>query len=55
MQIARFLAKHEWKQNIIVPLFTDEEKGLKGAYHLAERMKKEGVNLSYMVNFEMIR
>jgi Zn-dependent M28 family amino/carboxypeptidase len=54
MQIARFLAKHEWKQNIIVALFTDEEKGLKGAYHLAERMKKEGVNLSYMVNFEMI-
>jgi Zn-dependent M28 family amino/carboxypeptidase len=54
MQIARFLAKYEWKQNIIVALFTDEEKGLKGAYHLAERMKKEGVNLSYMVNFEMI-
>ena len=54
MQITRFLAKYDWKQNVIVALFTDEEKGLKEAYHLAERMKKEGVRLDYMVNFEMI-
>lgn len=54
MQIASFLAQHNWKQNLIIALFADEEKGLKGAYHLAERMKKEGVDLAYMINFEMI-
>ena len=54
LQIARFLEQKKWKQNILVALFADEEKGLKGAYHLAERMKKEQVNLAYMVNFEML-
>lgn len=54
LQIARYLAQHQWKQNIVVALFADEEKGLKGAYHLAERMKNEKVELAYMVNFEMI-
>lgn len=54
LQIAAFLAQYQWEQNILVALFADEEKGLKGASHLAERMKKEGVNLAYMVNFEMI-
>ena len=54
LQIARFLSQKEWKQNVVVALFADEEKGLKGAYHLAERMKKEQVDLAYMVNFEML-
>ncbi|MDA8611625.1 M28 family peptidase [Flavobacteriaceae bacterium] len=54
MQIARFLAQHNWKQNLIIALLADEEKGLKGAYHLAERMKNEGIDLAYMINFEMI-
>ena len=54
MQIATFLAQHQWEQNILVALFADEEKGLKGAYHLAKRLKEENVNLAYMVNFEML-
>ena len=54
VQIAAFLAKYQWEQNILVALFADEEKGLKGAYHLAERLKEEKVNLAYMVNFEML-
>ena len=54
LQIARFLAQKEWKQNLVVALFADEEKGLKGAYNLAERMKSENVDLAYMVNFEML-
>ncbi len=54
LQIARFLAQHTWKQNILIALFADEEKGLKGAYHLAERLKNEQIELAYMVNFEMI-
>jgi Zn-dependent M28 family amino/carboxypeptidase len=54
LQIAKFLATKKWNQNILVALFADEEKGLQGAAHLAERLKQEGVNLSYMVNFEML-
>ena len=54
LQIARYLGQKKWKQNVVVALFADEEKGLKGAYHLAERLKKEQVDLAYMVNFEML-
>jgi len=54
LQIAEFLATKEWNQNIIVALFADEEKGLRGAALLAERLKQEGVSLAYMVNFEML-
>jgi leucyl aminopeptidase len=54
LQIAEFLATKEWSQNIIVALFADEEKGLRGAAHIAERLKEEGVSLDYMVNFEML-
>ena len=54
LQIAALLAQYQWKQNILVVLFAEEEKGLKGAYHLADRLKEEKVNLAYMVNFEML-
>ena len=54
LQIAEFLATKEWNQNILVALFADEEKGLRGAAHLAERLKEEGISLAYMVNFEML-
>ena len=54
LQIAKFLATKQWNQNILVALFADEEKGLRGAAHLAERLKEEGISLAYMVNFEML-
>jgi Zn-dependent M28 family amino/carboxypeptidase len=54
LQIAKFLATKEWNQNVLVALFADEEKGLRGAAHLAQRLKEEGVSLAYMVNFEML-
>ncbi|MEK9584265.1 MAG: M28 family peptidase [Flavobacteriaceae bacterium] len=54
LQIAKFLATKKWKQNVLVALFADEEKGLRGAAHLAQRLKEEGVSLAYMVNFEML-
>lgn len=54
LQIARFLAQHQWEQNILIALFADEEKGLKGAFHLAERFEKEAISIDYMVNIEMI-
>ena len=46
--------QYSWDQNVLIALFADEEKGLKGAYHLAKRMQSEDLNLSYMLNFEMI-
>ncbi|MGA1030565.1 MAG: M28 family metallopeptidase [Flavobacteriaceae bacterium] len=54
LQIGRFLAQHQWNQNVVLGLFADEEKGLLGAYHLAEHFKNEGVKIDYMINFEMI-
>lgn len=54
LQISRYLAQFSWNKNLVVALFADEEQGLKGAYHLAERMKKESVDIAFMLNFEMI-
>jgi len=54
MQLGKFLAQFDWDQNIILALFADEEKGLKGAYHLAQRFKEEHIKPDYMINFEMI-
>ncbi len=54
LQIAKELNKYNFKQNIIIALFTGEESGLIGSSHLAKRLKSEGINLSYMLNFEML-
>ncbi|MGC6478784.1 MAG: M28 family metallopeptidase [Flavobacteriaceae bacterium] len=54
MQIGKYLAQENWEYNIILALFADEEKGLQGAYHLAQRFKDENIKPAYMVNFEMI-
>ena len=54
LQIGKFLAQYQWKQNVLLALFADEEKGLKGARQLAKRFQNENINLAYMVNFEMI-
>jgi len=40
LQIGKFLAQYNWEQNILIALFADEEKGLKGAQHLAQRFHK---------------
>ncbi|MCL9807499.1 M20/M25/M40 family metallo-hydrolase [Flavobacterium amniphilum] len=42
------------KRSIILALFTAEEKGLLGSRHLAQNMKKAGVDVYFMFNFEMI-
>lgn len=54
LQVAKVLNNFSFDQNIIVALFTGEESGLLGSKHLAERLKKENLNLAYMLNFEMI-
>lgn len=42
------------KRSILLALFTAEEKGLLGSRHLAQNMKKAGVDVYFMFNFEMI-
>jgi len=54
LQVGVFLAQFEWDLNIVLALFADEEKGLRGAYHLAQRFKDEHIKPDYMINFEMI-
>jgi len=54
LQLSRFLASYTWDQNILLALFAEEEKGLKGSHHLAQRFIDENISLDYMVNFEMI-
>jgi hypothetical protein len=42
------------KRSMLFTLYSAEEMGLKGSEHLAERLKKENLNLYTMINFEMI-
>ncbi|MBM1104607.1 M20/M25/M40 family metallo-hydrolase [Aurantibacter crassamenti] len=55
LELARyFSANKSNKRSIIFALFTAEEKGLLGSKHLAERLKKQDINLYTMLNFEMV-
>jgi Zn-dependent M28 family amino/carboxypeptidase len=54
LQIARELKKYKFNKKVIIALFTGEEVGLKGSKHLAQKLKKANINLSYVINFEMI-
>jgi len=42
------------KRSVLFTLYAAEEMGLKGSGHLAERFKKENLDLYTMINFEMI-
>ena len=50
----QFSAKRTNKRSLLFVLFSAEEKGLLGSKHLAKKLKKEGLDLYTMVNFEMI-
>lgn len=54
LQIARFLAKHNFDKKILVVLFSGEEKGLLGSKHLASKLQENGTKVKYVVNLEMI-
>lgn len=42
------------KRSILFTLYSAEEMGLKGSAHLAERLKKDSLDVYTMINFEMI-
>ncbi len=54
LQIAGKLTGYQFSQKVIIALFTGEESGKWGSEHLAQRLKKAGIRLSYVLNFEMI-
>lgn len=54
LQMAGVLKKYKFDKNIILALFTDEEMGLVGSRHLAKKLKKENIDLKYVLNFDMI-
>lgn len=54
-EVAKYFAKTKSnKRSILVVYFSAEEKGLLGAYSLADKLKKEDFNLYLMLNFEML-
>ncbi len=54
LAIAENFKKLEFnRRTVVFALFSAEEKGLLGSKHLAQRMKKEGMNVVAMINFEM--
>ncbi|MDD3003478.1 M20/M25/M40 family metallo-hydrolase [Flavobacterium sp.] len=54
-EIAKYFGANKTnKRSIIVAFFSAEEVGLLGSFHLAEKLKKQNVNLYTMLNFEMI-
>lgn len=54
-EVAKYFAKTKTnKRSILVVYFSAEEKGLLGAYSIAEKLKKENFNLYLMLNFEML-
>ncbi|MCV6628823.1 MAG: M28 family peptidase [Flavobacteriaceae bacterium] len=55
VQLAKYFGKNKTnKRSLLFVLFSAEEKGLKGAYHIAEKLKGENLPLYMMLNFEMI-
>lgn len=55
LEIAKyFTSKKNNKRSLLITLFSAEEKGLIGSKHLAEKLKKQNIDLYTMVNFEMI-
>jgi len=55
MEFGKYFAKTKTnKRSILITLYSAEEMGLKGSAHLAQRLKKEGINAYTMINFEMI-
>lgn len=54
MELAKYLVNKKNKRSVLFVAFAAEEKGLLGSKHLAKRLKKEGVQVRIVLNFEMI-
>lgn len=54
MQMAKHFAKNPTKRSLMFVLFSAEEMGLLGSKHLAQKLKKEQLDLYTVFNIEMI-
>ncbi|ELR69334.1 Leucine aminopeptidase-related protein [Fulvivirga imtechensis AK7] len=54
MELARVMAKHEFPATIIFMAVQGEEQGLLGAKYMAEKLKKDSINLIAMFNNDMV-
>lgn len=54
MELARYFGNAKTnKRSLIFALFSAEERGLMGSWHLAKKLKASSLNLYTMLNFEM--
>jgi len=55
MELAKYFATTKSnKRSILIALFSAEEMGLLGSYHLAKKLHEQNIDLYTMLNFEMI-
>lgn len=54
LELANYLSNQDLERDVILALFSAEEKGLRGARHLAEKMKSLGVEPYLVFNIEML-
>ncbi len=55
LELLRYFGKSKTnKRSLLFTFFTAEEKGLLGSKHLAEKLKKSGLDLYVMLNYEMV-
>lgn len=54
LELARSLNKNNLRRSTLICFFTAEEIGLIGSEHLANRLNKDNLNISLMINFEML-
>lgn len=54
LSIASGLKNTGLQHNLLVVLFSAEESGLLGSYHMARWMKQKDINVAYVINLEML-
>jgi len=55
LELLRYFGKAKTnKRSLLFTFFTAEEKGLLGSKHLAKKLKKQGLDLYVMLNYEMV-
>jgi len=54
-EVAKYISNQKNnKRSALIVFFSAEEKGLLGAYHLANKLEKDSLNFYTMLNFEML-
>ncbi|UYW01476.1 M28 family peptidase [Flavobacterium agricola] len=53
-EVAKYIASKPNKRSALIVFFSAEEKGLLGAYHLADKLEKDSLDFYTMLNFEML-